>query len=192
MTLVLLLLAGVQAALLLWASIHLANAFLRPAKTAALLNAGLALVGALVIARYGARLDLHRILPGAGDCLMLIGAVACVRVFAVTREAEKLAEERAFAAQEAAAAAEAARRAEEEDRIRAAAAQLDASTAEAAAKISAPPSSAATAPTETVEPPPRPPAAPVVALSSALAEPAPAAPLRRNPRPPQPQPEAPA
>lgn len=188
MIFVLPLLAIVQAALLLWASIHLANAFLRPAKTAALLNAGLALAGALAIARYGVRLDLHRILPGAGDCLLLIGAVACVRVFAVTKESEKLAAERAFAAEEAAKAAEIARRIEEENQIQAAAAQLDARTAEAPTKISASPTPVAAMPAEPAASDPRPRLAPV---SSTLPEPPPAAPLRRHPRASQPQTETP-
>jgi prepilin-type N-terminal cleavage/methylation domain-containing protein len=124
MTLLLLVLAAGQAALLLWAAVHLSNVVLRGNKARAFLLAVATLLGPLAIAHLAAKRDLHRILPGIGDCLVLVATVACVRVIAVNKEQERIAREHSWAARAAAEAAEAARKAEAEAQIRNAAASL--------------------------------------------------------------------
>jgi hypothetical protein len=128
----------VQAALLLWAAILLSNTFLRQQKMSALIWCVVMVAACVALARFGAQFDLHRMLPGLTDCLLLVVSVAGIRFVAVSKEAEQLLQEHALATRLAAEAAEAELRAEEDARIRAAAAALEVRRARAAEKASLP------------------------------------------------------
>lgn len=131
MTPLILLLAAVQAGLLLWSSIHLSNAALRPKKAGPFFWALATLVLPFAIAKYSADHDRHRAVCSAADCLVLTLCVAGVRVFAVSREEERLALDHEDALRRAADAAEAARQAWKTEQIKAAAEALAARAATA-------------------------------------------------------------
>ncbi|MDQ1249779.1 MAG: hypothetical protein QG597_4155 [Actinomycetota bacterium] len=139
MTALFVLLVTVQAALLLWASIHLSNVFLRPAKLGpfvwTLVTAGCA----LAIAHHSAPIDLTRLLCSPGDCVVLMIPVACVRVIVVNNENERIQLERDIAARLAAEAAKAARKAREAQQLAAAAAALESRNATRLANVAQPP-----------------------------------------------------
>ena len=139
MTTVLLSLVVAQAALLFWSALHLSNVFMHPNKGAQLLRCVATLALPLAIAWSAPKFDPHRILCGLGDGFGLVVGVACIRFWAVTKEEEKLAQEREFDARQAALAAAAARKAEEEERVRSAAAALEAQQTAAASRDSAAP-----------------------------------------------------
>ncbi len=121
MTPLILLLAAVQAGLLLWSSIHLSNAALRPKKIAPFFWALATLALPFAIAKYSADRDRHRAVCSAADCVVLALCVAGVRVFAVSREEERLALEHEDSRRRAADAAEAARQVWRAEQIKAAA-----------------------------------------------------------------------
>jgi len=131
MTPLILLLAAVQAGLLLWGSIHLSNVALRPKKTAPFFWALATLALPFAIAKYSADHDRHRAVCSAADCVVLALCVAGVRVFAVSREEERLALEHEDTLRRAAEAAEAARQAWRAEQIKAAADTLAARAATA-------------------------------------------------------------
>ena len=128
----------VQAALLLWSAILLSNVFLRQQKLGAVIWSAVMVTACVALARFGAQFDLHRVLPGLTDCLLLVVSVAGIRFVAVSKEAEQVLQEHALAMRLAAEAAEAELRAEAEARIRAAAAALEARRAREAQKASQP------------------------------------------------------
>jgi choline-glycine betaine transporter len=128
MTPLILLLAAVQAGLLLWGSIHLSNAALRPKKSGPIFWALATLALPLAIAKYSADHDRNRALCSAADCIILALCVAGVRVVAVSREEERLALEHEDALRRSAEAAEAARQAWKAEQIKAAAEALAART----------------------------------------------------------------
>ncbi len=131
MTSLILLLAAGQAGLLLWGSIHLSNVALRPKKAAAFFWALATLVLPFAIAKYSADHDRHRAVCSAADCIVLALCVAGVRVFAVSREEERLALEHEDSRRRAAEAAEAARQAWKAEQIKTAADALAARAATA-------------------------------------------------------------
>jgi hypothetical protein len=129
MTPLLLLLAAAQAGLLLWAAVHLSNVAMRPRKFGSLFWGAVTLGLPLAIAMYGSKLDPVRSLCGPVDCLILALGVAGVRVYAVTKQDERLALEYEERLRLAAEAAEAARQARRTEQVKAAAAALEARTA---------------------------------------------------------------
>ncbi|MCX6952101.1 MAG: hypothetical protein NTV51_08030 [Verrucomicrobia bacterium] len=131
-------LAAVQAGLLLWAAVHLSNAVMRPKKLGPLLWALVTLAGPLAIAHYAIAYDRHRVVCGLADCLILSLSVAGIRVFAVSKEEEKLAAEHAESRRRAAEAAEAARQARKAEELKAAAAALESRMAQAEKKAADP------------------------------------------------------
>lgn len=140
MTWLLLGLAALQAGLLFWSAINLGNAVMQTPRLLPLLRTLLTLAPPLALAWFAPGFDpLQRLCP-FGDCLILMAAVTGVRVWAVTREGESFAAERAIARRRAAEAAAEARRREHEAKIRAAAAEMEARlAAEAAAGPAATP-----------------------------------------------------
>ena len=78
MTPLILLLAAVQAGLLLWAAVHLSNVALRPKKIAPFFWALATMAVPLAVAKYSAESDRHRALCGAADCAILALCVAGV------------------------------------------------------------------------------------------------------------------
>ena len=138
MTSLILLLAAAQAGLLLWAAVHLSNAIMRPKKLGPLLWGLAALAGPLAIAAYASAHDRHRAVCSIADCLVLALSVAGIRVFAVTKEEEKLALDYAESRRRAAEAAAAARQARKVEELKAAAAVLESRMALAEKKAADP------------------------------------------------------
>ena len=126
MTTLLLALLVIQAACLFWASVRLSNIFLLQDKAASLAWFVATFALPVAIAWWARALDPRRFLCGWGDCIALAVSVAFVRYWAVSREAERHAEERQLAVLAAAQAAENARKALVEQRVRTAAAALEA------------------------------------------------------------------
>ncbi len=133
MTAFVLILAVFQAAALFWTALQLSNVFARAQRLAPLLFAFGALALALTAGRLGATDDVHRILCGPGDCLVIVLSVAGIRLVLVNKENDRLAREAHLEALAAAEAAAAARKAEAEAYVRAAAASLEARKAREAA-----------------------------------------------------------
>lgn len=129
MTPLILLLAAVQAGLLLLAAVHLSNVALRPKKIAPFFWTLATMAVPLAVAKYSAESDRHRALCSSADCVILILCVAGVRVFAVTREEERIAVDHEEMLRRTAEAAEAARQAWKAEQIKAAADALAARVA---------------------------------------------------------------
>ncbi len=126
MTSLLVLLAIVQAALLLWAAVQLSSVLLQSNRLRSVLRGLVALGAAIALVRYSSPSDPSRVLCTTGDCLVLVFCLAGVRFVAVNNEAERLLEERRIAGQAAADAMADARRAEEGARVQAATAAIEA------------------------------------------------------------------
>lgn len=133
MTWLLLGLAVVQAGLLFWSAVNLSNLVMQSHRVAPLVRTVLTLLPPLALAWFAPGFDPFQRLCPFGDCLILTAAVAGVRIWAVTREGESFAAERAAARRRAAEAAAEAKRREHEARIRAAAAEMEARLAAEAA-----------------------------------------------------------
>jgi hypothetical protein len=131
MTPLVLLLAAVQAGLLLWAVVQLSNIALRPKKGLPIFWSLLALAGSLAIARYGSTHDRYRAVCGVADCLVLALSVAGIRLVVVNKEQNRLASEYEESNRRAAEAVAAARRARKDEQLRAATALLETRATEA-------------------------------------------------------------
>lgn len=129
MTLVIVLFVAVQAALLLGASVHLSNVFLRDAKLGPAVWAFVMAGSALALSVYGGTADLQQAHCRPGDCAILLFSVACVRVILVNKETDQLSLERELANRAATAAVEAEQRARDAQQLVAAAAALEARAA---------------------------------------------------------------
>jgi hypothetical protein len=128
----LLVLVIIQAALLLWASIRLAEVFLQRDKGAQLAWFVGTIALPLVIAWWARSNDPEQVLCRLGDCAALAVSVAFVRFWAVSRQQDQFLVEQQIARQVALDKREATRRVQEAERIKLATAALEAIESEKA------------------------------------------------------------